>query len=268
MFRPTFSSDRSRHAARRGLSLVEMLMATAICAIVLMGFAAMAETLVAVDNSSSGEMSSLQHGQVALMRIQDHVRLAYVTESFPGFRVHSTTVGTQTYPDLLIIWRPTGTPANPTGKPRVNELVVIGPDPNTPNNLIELRHSSSTTTCPNYSDNAGWTTTLTNMFTSGQKTTLTGKLRTAIPADSTSTRRGCLRFLRLAEPTDAEFSSYRASTIAWSALDWPLDLNSTKAGVRTVTCLFELQLATSDANSINEMIPLFGSASRSYEVLP
>lgn len=273
MFRP-ISKRRSDINAwkpappRRGLSLIEMLMAIAVSAIVMMGFIGLAESLTAIDEDSRERMSSLQHGQVALMRIQDHIRLAYVNDNFPGFRVSSTTIGSYSYPDCLVVWRPTGAPADPTGKPRVGELVVISPDPASPGTLIELRQTTSSTTCPDYTDSAGWSTTLSGMFTSGQKTTLTNRLRTAVPAGSASTTRGCVRFHRLAAPSDSDIASYRASSTAWDALDWPLDLYGTKAGMRTVVCRIELQLKNDSANATNNFIPLFGAAARSYEVLP
>jgi prepilin-type N-terminal cleavage/methylation domain-containing protein len=271
MSRPTcslFKQDRAfaRGGNRRALTLVELLMTMAISAVVMLGFVAITSSITTMDTISRSRSETLQHGQVAALRIQDHIRQAYVNDSFPGFRVYDTTVGSYRYPDVLIVWRPSNAPTNPNGKPTVGELVVIGPDPSNPNQLVELRQSS-TTTCPDYTDTTAWTATLITMLQSGQKTVISDRLRTAHPAGATGTTRGCVRFNRLAAPTDTALANYRASSVSWDTLNWPLDLFSSKAGMRTVACQFELQFSINTQNT-TEILPIFGSASRSYEVLP
>lgn len=271
MSRPTCSSFQRDRAFvpvrnRRALTLVELLMTIAISAIVMAGFVGITSSITTMDTVSRNRSETLQHGQVAALRIQDHIRQAYVTESFPGFRIFDTTVGSYKYPDVLIVWRPSNTPTNPTGKPTVGELVVIGPDPSNPNRLVELRHST-TTPCPDYTDTTGWTATLLTMWQSGQLTVISDKLRTAHPAGATGTTRGCMRFNRIAAPTDSAIANYRAGALDWDSMNWPLDMFSSKAGVRSVACQFELQFSI-NASVATEFIPIFGSAARNYEVLP
>jgi len=74
--------------------------------------------------------------------------------------VVTTQVNTFTYPDTLVVWRPTGTPANPTGLPLYSELVIYCPHPTIPNQFVEMTAPTNTQTVPAATDQAGWQTAL------------------------------------------------------------------------------------------------------------
>ncbi len=70
-------------------------------------------------------------------------------------------------------------------------------------------------------------------------------------------------------PSSADWASYRAGTLAWSALPWPQGLYGSRMGVRQVHVAVELQLmpraaASGQASSGNVAIPMLGSATMNY----
>lgn len=249
-----------RRRPRRGMSLAELSLSLAILALVATSMGTMALSLQTVTSYSRGQSNATQHGRVVLDRLDRILQSANVSESFPGFMVVNWTEGGGTFPDTLVIWKPSGAAANPTGVPRANELVIIRPDPSAPNSLIEITNPSepATTTYPS-SDQTSWrtlVTTLTNR-SNAVKVELTSLLRTA---STGSTRRGCVRFRYRSAPSDAEIASYRAGNATWTALSWPQDSAGKTVGMRSLGCFAELQLVPdSSDNTAEEALPFFGS---------
>ena len=78
---------------------------------------------------------------------------ATANQQFPGVLILPDQDGTWTFPATLVVWHPSGSPANPTGLPLYSELVIYTHDPNSPNGLVELttpgdRHIPTTPTPP------------------------------------------------------------------------------------------------------------------------
>src|SRR5262245_39708411 len=153
MFRP------HRHNLRAGMSLAELTLSMAIMTMVAMTIGTMALAVQSATTYTRGQSTAMQHGRVILDRLDRTLQAATVSESFPGCMALSWTDGSNSFPDTLIIWKPTGTAADPTGVPRANELVIIRPDPSKPASLIEITNPSeaATTTYPS-TDTTNWRT--------------------------------------------------------------------------------------------------------------
>jgi hypothetical protein len=187
----------------------------------------------------------------------------------------SEQAGGQSLPSTLVVWYPTGTPANRAGMPLVGELVVFTPDPAHPNQLLEIRASGDNSQAPPVTDASAWRTLTDQLKTSqtSSKIVLTDRLRTApITGDysdslTPSDLRGVVRFRRLMAPSEQEWAQYRAGTRTWQNIAWPLDSYRSTSGTRAVACQVELQIAPgSMATAAATAIPFYGSALINYEL--
>ena len=113
-------------------------------------------------------------------RIERAVQAAVANESFPGVLIVSEQSGGSTLPSTLVVWSPTATAANPSGLPLISEIVVFSPDPNHPNQLLEIRSPTEATAVPAASDTTGWQTLTDRLKTSASTTkiVLTDRLKT------------------------------------------------------------------------------------------
>ena len=254
-----------RRKPRRGMSLAELSLSLAILALVATSIGTMAMSLQTVTSYTRGQSNATQHGRVVLDRLDRTLQAANVSESFPGFMVVSWTDGSGTFPDTLVIWKPTGNAVDPTGLPRANELVIIRPDSSNPSSLVEITNPSEpATTTYASSDLTSWRTLVTSLTSRSNavKVELTNLLRVAATSTSTNaTRRGCVRFRSKSAPSDAEIASYRAGTATWTSLAWPLDSAGKTMGMRSLGCFTELQLVPDITdNSAETALPFFGSS--------
>jgi prepilin-type N-terminal cleavage/methylation domain-containing protein len=257
---------------RRGLTLTELLIASSVMTIIAGGMGLIVTAVHATGSHCRSQSMAVQHGRVTLDRIHNSVRAATASDEFPGCLVITTSVSSHRYPDTLVVWRPTGAPADPAGRPRVCELLIYCPDPNVANRLVEIRPvSTNTATVPAISSTSSWAALVSSLKTSASSTVteLTDRVRTASASASSgnSSLRGCVRFLLLSAPTDAEWTAYKGGTLAWNELSWPLDLYGTQTGIRRVACQTEIQIIGEDAATASQTaIPLFGSAAVTFEV--
>ncbi|MDX1947433.1 MAG: hypothetical protein SFU86_18675 [Pirellulaceae bacterium] len=261
---------------RRGLSLAELLIAGTIMTMLAGGMGMLVTAVHSAGGHCREQTVAVQHGRSALDRIDRAVRGAVGNEQFPGCLVIATTTGGYTFPDTLVVWSPATLAADPTGLPRVSELLLFCPDPAAPNRLMEVRPAASdNTVCPALGSTSAWAALANSLKTAATSTKieLTDQLRTGTTATNStgtpapSTLRGCARFLLLMSPTAAEWASYRSGTAAWDDLTWPLDLYGTTAGVRRVACQTELQLVPGDPTAASQTaIPFFGSSVLTFEV--
>ena len=255
---------------RRGLSLTELLVASTIMTMIAGGMGTLAMTMQTANNHCQSQNMAAQHARMVDARIQDAVRKATASESFPGCVAFSETVGSYTYPDTLVIWRPTAAAVDSAGLPRVKELLVYCPDPNTSNCLLEIRDPNNNATVPALSSTSSWTTLLTSLKTgnTAQRTKLSTLLRVANAASSgAAKRRGCVRFNVSLIPSATQWASYRAGTSDWDELVWPLDIFGSESGQRQVLCQSELQYDGSSATPSSAQqtpVPHFGSATFVY----
>ncbi len=260
-----------RRRPRRGMTLAELLVAGTV--LVLIG-GAMATLAFAVYESHEvcrDQSTAAQHARVSIDRIERAVSEATASESFPGCLIVNFSADNYTFPDSLAVWHPSGSAADPSGLPQVNELIVFSCNPSEPNRLLEMTWPTNTSTVPAANNTIMWRSLIDNFHSSSQtvKNQLTdrvhfGTVDTTILIDGLfSTRRGTIRFKRIMAPSDSQWSQYRGGQRAWQNLDWPLDLYGSQTGMRTVGLQVELQIR-SGPESQPEPLPFFGSANVTY----
>jgi hypothetical protein len=272
--RSPLAARRGRRSAivgrrlRRGLTLSELLIAGAIMTMLAGGMGTLVMTVHATNDFCRGQAVAAQHARVALDRIQRTVRTAEASEQFPGCLVVAETAGGWEFPDTLVVWSPTGAAADPTGLPRVNELLLFTADPLVPSRLVELREPGNTSQVPAASDATAWASLVASLKASGSavKTELSDRLRTGAVTEGGSDLRACLRFQILLAPSADYWAEYKANTRAWNALDWPLDCYSTQTGMRRVVCQTEMQIVPGEGDSSQTAVPFFGSTALTYEL--
>jgi pilin/secretion family protein with methylation motif len=276
--------DRPTGRPRRssGLTLVEMLMAMGIMGIMAGVMAALAITVQETGDYNYGRGTAAQHARVALERIRHMVVTATTAKNYPGVAVVYDQSGTYLFPDTLLVWHPAGAPANPSGPPLISEIIFYCPDPNTPNQLIELTAPTNAQTIPLDSatlNTASWRTTIAAIKTANtsQKTLLTELLRTGQVTQSGTSGpglRGAVRFNLDLHPTAAEWSAYQGGSLTWNNIAWPQGIYGSVAGMRQAWVHTELQLLPAQLkgqqdNSGGQLaLPFFGSAALYSQVTP
>ena len=270
-------------ASRRwsGLTLLEMLISISIMSIIALAMGGMAMSVRQTTDYTQGRGAAMQHGRVALERINRLVSGAYTAPSHPGAVVVYDLIGAYRFPDTLLVWRPAGDPANPSGPPLMSEVVIVCPDPAAPSQLVEITAPTDSRQVPfdaSTLNTTAWRNALVAIKTANtsQKTVLTDLLRTASATSNGSTSgtgslRGAVRFECELHPTAAEWTAYKAGTLAWSNMAWAQSLYNTNAltGLRQVWVRSELQLMPDDMQGQQDttgqrVIPFFGSTALYY----
>ena len=262
---------------RRGLSLAELLIAGAIMTLIAGGMGTLAMTMQTANDHCHSQNVAAQHGRVVSARIQAAVRGATASEAFPGCVAFDETIGSYSFPDTLVVWRPLTIAADPTGRPRVSELLLFCPDPEEPTRLLEIRDPSDASQAPLLTNTVAWDTLLADLKSdpNAERVEISDLLRTGNPTgpNGTETRRAdlraCVRFNVILAPSAAQWTNYRAGTVTWQALNWPLDLYGNRSGTRQVTCQFELQFDPTSAAATDaqqSIVPCFGSATLTYQL--
>ncbi|MBW3598543.1 MAG: hypothetical protein KY475_14885 [Planctomycetes bacterium] len=246
------------------MSLIEMLLASAVMAMIATAVGALAMAVNTGSQYSRGRGEAVQHARVALDRIQRACLAAHANETFPGFFTVPTLVDDDLFPDTLVVWR-SANPADPAGLPRYSELVIFAPDPANSNRLLEITAPGDQRTVPSPADLAAWRTEIAALISrdTTTKTQLTDLLRTAAAGDES---RGAVRFDVTLRPSDEELSDYRNGDIAWSDMPWAQSIHGGDVGLRQTWCRIELQLVTSqEARADAETaLTFFGSAAIYY----
>ncbi len=99
---------RTSCQARRGLSLIELLIAATIMTMIVGVVAGLASAVRLSTRYTQSLATVSQHGRVTLERIGQAVRTAHATANEPGLVVVETTVDGWRFPDTLVVWRPEG----------------------------------------------------------------------------------------------------------------------------------------------------------------
>ena len=268
-------ADRKRCAGwRKGLTLLELLIAISIMVLVVAALAGLARAVQLGSEYSEGHGEATQHARVVIERISRAVERATASESFPGFLVVAEEVGTWRFPDTLVVWHPDGAPADPDGLPRFDELVIFCPHPDSPNQLLEITVPGDGRTVPPVDDEAGWASELAAIKSSvgTEAVALTTLVRTcSLPQSSDQESRGAVRFEARLRPSAAEWSAYQAGTLAWDDLAWVQGIHSSQTGLRQAWLRMELQLMPGEGSAADDpggqqAIPFFGSAALYYEM--
>jgi len=265
---------------RRGFTLLEMIVALGIAAMLVVSLSGL---LLAVQSawtvSKSYHDVSIQ-GRAALERIRWMVSQAgtYRIGNEPvrlGLVVISRTVDGVTLPETLVVWsggRSAGIqekrqPA--VSLPKINELVIYTPDPGGSNRLVEIQMASNSSTLDFTSSTLG--TTIQNLISAssaGDRVLLTDKLRTS-RVNSGGSLLGNLRFELLQSPSDEQITTTTIGSDAWYALPWCQGMGFSRGGSRQASVRIELQLETVNGSvvvggSSPTALPVIGSASVRY----
>jgi hypothetical protein len=257
------------------MTLLELMLAMTIMVMVIGAMGGLARTVQQGFEYSEGYGIATQHARVVLERIADDVCKATANAKFPGCIVVADLVGSESYPDALVVWRPSGLPANPEGLPLYKELVVYCPNPNNPGQFVEMRAPSDARTVPAADDQAAWRTNL-NALKTAQSTNLielTALLRRCMTLNNgnLSDMRGAARFEVRLCPSESDWAAYNAGTKTWKQLPWPQGIYGTQAGLRQVWVRMELQLMpgvdwVSSDPAAGQPVPFFGSAVLYYNL--
>lgn len=267
---------RTRSRERRGLTLIELLIAAAVTSMIAMALGTMARGVQLTSTYSEGLATATQHARVALERIQRNVSGATANQNFPGAVVFNDTIGGQSLPDTLVVWHPSGAAANPAGLPLFSELVVYCPNPSIPNQLLEITWPTNTATVPALTDTTDWATNLAAMKSSSggsTQTLITDLMRASSPStagNSTTALAGCVRFVVVQTPSASQWASYQAGTLAWSSLSWAQGIYGATTGLAQTWMRVELQMlpgytASSDPAG-QQVIPFLGSATLNFQL--
>jgi len=258
-----------------------MLMVSAVMALLATTMAALATTVQLANEQQMGRGQALQHGQVAIERIERALQGATANENFPGFIVIAETINGATFPDTLVVWNPKSSPVDPSGLPRVNELVVFTPASGDPTRLLEIRGSYDTSQVPPLASTDDWNDLISMLksfayydYDYGYGATaavLSDLVRTVDVTNSSGQslgRRACIRFEQTLRPSATEWQAYKAGSVSWSSLPWVQGVYGATTGQRQSLCRVELQLRPGDVDLHDKQIaiPFFGSAAIYYQL--
>jgi prepilin-type N-terminal cleavage/methylation domain-containing protein len=266
---------------RRGMTLVELLLAMSILTIMAGVMGGLALAVQQSNEFCQNQSTAIQHSRVTMERITRTVRQAYATGTFPGVAVTSDAVSGWTFPDTLLVWHPTGAAANPQGPPLIKELVIYCPDPDNPYQLLEITAPTDNRVIPLDStlNTGAWPATLLALkrAATSKKVVLTDLVRVASSTSSnpldTTNLRGQLRFEVDMYPSLAEWTSYQAGTLTWKNMSWAQGMYGSTSGLRQVSVRIELQLTPGLADGQPDPLgqqstPFFGGASFCYGMAP
>jgi hypothetical protein len=257
-----------------GLTLLELMMAMSIMTMVIGALAGLAWTSQEGFEYSEGYGAATQHARIALDRIARTVSKATANEQFPGCLAVAETVSSWRYPDTLVVWRPSGTAADPNGLPRYCELVIYCPSANNPKELVEITAPSDTRTVPAVANTSAWQSEIASIKTNTQSQVvkLTDMLRVCpISSTSNAPSRGAVRFETRLRPSQVEWDNFKNNLVNWKDMAWVQGCYGWQAGLRQVWVKVELQLTPGLPNGSTDyanQVPVayFGSACVYYQM--
>lgn len=259
MFRHPKQPTR-RVLPRRGLTLIELMISTAIVAMIAVALATLGTAVNESHEVANNVDSMTKHGQSTIRRIRRAIEDSYANTAFPGFSVFSRVVGSTSIPDALVVWTPLqGNPTNPLGLPVVGELTVFMIDENNPTDLLQVTEPGSVATVPALSNLSAWATLLGDMQTNGTVTRLTKYVRTVPITGGTV---GQVRFHARLRPDQSQIDAYINGNADWDDIYWPQNLFTDRSGTRQHQCLVEIQLqeaapAPEDVFTFHTAVPVY-----------
>ncbi len=253
---------------KRGLSLAELLVASAVMGIICLSFGTLAMSVQMANEYSQEKNLIGQHARVIIQRIERAMQGAHATESFPGMLPITYYYASYDFPQAIAVWSPEGDAL--ADYPRVDELVIFAVDPNDPSQLLEVRNRFDTRTAPDLNSETEWRTLVTDLIDSSDSDII--EISDIVRAGKAgSNYYSTLRFQTRIVPSDAEIAAARAGSVDWEDLNWATSIYSSKAGIRQTWCHFEWQLVPSsnvaEHGSLREQaVPFFGSSAILYQV--
>ncbi len=244
---PDYSCHRmpNRHQ-RLALTLIEMLLAMAITAVLIAGVVALAKVTEDTFETANTAIEDVQVWKTITQRINRALQHCYANEQFPGAIVVSRVVNGFNFPESLVVWTPVdGKPVDPAGQPRLKELVFFMPAEQAPNELREYTIPDSQVPAPAVEDIAAWRSLVEQIRNNSALPSilLTNRLRYFLFG---SQKLGAVRFyLEMAPP----FAKWKNMSVNWEDLSWPQGLFAPDTGQRRVRIRTEIQLAPSASSA-------------------
>jgi len=272
--RQAAANFRLRPKTRRAMTLLELMLAVTVMLMVLGALGGLTRTVEQGFEYSEGYGAAVQYARVILDRIARNLAQATANEQFPGCLVIPDYVNSHRLPDTLVIWRPQGSPASPTGLPRYCELVIYCPLPSAPNRFVELTVPNDARTVPPVDDEAQWRAELSAIKSAGDAkvVVLTDLLRTvSLSTGNNAQSRGAVRFEVQLRPSAADWAAYQSGAVTWMNMPWVQGIYGSQTGMRQVWLRSELQLVpaspgrTSNSSTL-PAVPFLGSATLYYQL--
>lgn len=226
---------------RGGFTLAETLIATAIVAMMTAALGSLVYASTGAATRVTAVRQTQHHGRRCSERLQKLIRSAHSGRTFPGAMIVKSTSDGRSFFDVLALWiSTTGSPEAPNGRPRVREILFIGPSPAAPSKLMQFRRMSDDW-APSWNDAAGWTALARSVCNDPSATTevWTDLVHTASFGNTT---RGNVHFSRSATPSLQEWQDYLDGTRTWNQLNWSGYGGGSSTGVRVTNIRFEMQL--------------------------
>ncbi len=263
----------------RGITLAEIVMAMMITSLLAVVMGGITSAVQSAREHVEGVEEATMQAEAAIERIR------YMTSNIgtyeitgepvtAGIAVVNRAAGLAYVPDVLVIWsggRSGGMAAEGllTTLPKVNELVMYLPDPDSPDTLVEVTIPANSTTIDFRS--AGFESAVQTLLISGglDKAPLCKLLRTV---ELEGSMWGAAWFDVTQTPNESALVA-TPGTSQWNALPWAQGIVSSTSGCRQVTVRVELQVKARSydnpgVDSSATSIPYFGSASYRYEYHP
>lgn len=262
-----------RRSDRRGVvTLTELLISLALVGMIALACGVLFSAAERAWRFAQSQASLMQEGQLSLERIRRAVEQAYTSQQFPGFIVLEETQAGWRFPQTLVVWNPSSPVDESRLLPRVGELVIFCPNPNRPEELLEVRPPENSSLCPPPSQRDRWRQLVNGVLSSpaSERAVLTDRLRTvADPAAGPAGRRAGVFFFAMQRPSDDELAAFQAGQRSWNSLPWVQGIFGPHFGLGQHWLRIELQLTGGEdpsTGSAAEVIPFFGSVAVYYGI--
>ncbi|QDU53805.1 prepilin-type N-terminal cleavage/methylation domain-containing protein [Gimesia panareensis] len=274
----------ARHAG--GFTLVELLMAMTISAILIMALAGIVTATQSAWKHTQGiedsqaeitasfermKMMISQAGVYQLDGQAPQVGLAVVTRPWNYIDV----------PDILVVWsggRNGGISQSGVLNrlPLMNELLIYTSDPADSHQFVEIALPDSTAEID--FNGSSFNSTIRSAIESNQaeKALLSKRLKNSqylLSGSPWGPAAANIIFQITRTPDDASLQTIAPGTSGWMNLPWPQGTVSATSGLRQVTVSYEIQFETAEQTEFTDInsataLPFFGSSSRLYAYTP
>ncbi|UUO08871.1 type II secretion system GspH family protein [Blastopirellula sp. J2-11] len=254
---------------RRGMTLAEMLVATAIMGMMAAALSTIALAVQMAHEYAADQGVMAQHARVIIERIQRAFSGATASESFPGAKIITYYDSTYPFPQAIAIWNPETIALDPDGSPLIGELKFFASDPSEPNRLLEFQATGDARPAPTTA--AAWRDLVEELLDNDdvEKIELTDLIAAPKLVAGGARSYSTLRFEMRLRPDEAEVADMRDGLKTWASLRWPQRSYGPHSGTRQSWVAFQFQVApdatAAQRSSVDvEAAPFFGSASLYY----
>jgi prepilin-type N-terminal cleavage/methylation domain-containing protein len=270
----------------RGFTLVELLMAMSISAILIMALAG----IVTATQSAWKHTQGIEDSQAEITASFERMKMMISQAGVYQLNGQAPQVGLAVVtrpwnyidiPDVLVVWsggRNGGISQNGVLNrlPRMNELLIYTSDPADPQHFVEIALPDVTTDMD--FNSATFASAIRSAIQSNQaeKALLSQRLKTSqylLSGEPWGPSAANIIFTMTQTPDDTSLSGVTPGTSAWMNLAWPQGTVSASSGLRQVSINYEIQFETAEQTALNEInsataLPFFGSSSRLYAYTP